>query len=153
MKIIEGDILKCEENILVHQVNHQGVMGAGLALQVRNSFNTAFIEYANICNNMSWEHIQREGAVLLSNCSVLGKEFYIANLFGQRYYGKYHLEPDYKAMSNGFRTIAMFANRNKLSVAIPYNIGCGFGKGNWAVVSKMIKDIFKEEIEFNIYKI
>ena len=41
IQIVNGDLLKAEETYLVHQVNCCGVMGKGLALQIRN-------KYANI---------------------------------------------------------------------------------------------------------
>ena len=36
MRIVDGDILDIEKGIIVHQVNCQGVMGAGLAKQIKS---------------------------------------------------------------------------------------------------------------------
>jgi len=154
MKIIWDDILNCTEHILVHQVNHQGVMGAGLALQIKNKFPIVFEKYKTVCNSLSWEQIQEAGAVdFVKYLEVDEAPFYVANLFGQRYYGKYQISPDYKAMKNGLNTISRFAIKNGLMVAIPYGLGCGLAGGDWNIVSKMTDDIFSDKVEYNIYRI
>ena len=154
MNIIKGNILNCEENILVHQVNHQGVMGAGLALQIKKAFPFAFDRYLDVCKTLSWNVIQEAGAVDFVGCkSANNSEFYIANMFGQRFYGNLHEKADYGAMETGLKTIFRFSFRNKFSVAIPYAIGCGLGKGDWGIVSKMIEDIFENKVEYKVYKL
>jgi len=154
MKIIYDDILNCDENILVHQVNYQGVMGAGLALQIKNRFPGVFYKYQEVCNHLSWQQIQDAGAVDFVQYDYLdGEPFYVANLFGQKYYGKSHKNPDYVAIATGLNTIRRFAVMCELSVAIPYGLGCGLGKGDWSIVSEMISDIFLDYVEYNIYKI
>lgn len=40
IKTIEGNILDAEEDIICHQVNCKGVMGAGLAKQSKSKANT-----------------------------------------------------------------------------------------------------------------
>ena len=44
MKIKHGDILSVANGIIVHQVNAQGVMGSGLAKQIREKYPMAFDE-------------------------------------------------------------------------------------------------------------
>ena len=152
MEIIYDDILNCDENILVHQVNYQGVMGAGLALQIKNRFPGVFYKYQEVCNHLSWQQIQDAGAVDFVQYDYLdGEPFYVANLFGQKHYGKSHKNPDYIAMRNGIKTISRFATIHNLSVAIPYGLGCGLGKGDWNIVSKMIEEIFPDDVLYTIY--
>ena len=38
-----GNLLEAQENIIVQQVNYQGVMGAGLAKQIKNKSSCYFI--------------------------------------------------------------------------------------------------------------
>lgn len=45
LKVIEGDILTVTHGIIAHQCNCRGVMGAGLALQVRNKYSKVYSEY------------------------------------------------------------------------------------------------------------
>ena len=48
--IINGNILNCSENIIVHQTNCLGVMGAGLALQLRKKYPIIFDKYKILCD-------------------------------------------------------------------------------------------------------
>lgn len=43
---IKGDLLKAEETFIAHQVNCKGVMGAGVAKQIKNKL-LAPIEFEN----------------------------------------------------------------------------------------------------------
>ncbi|WP_411668007.1 hypothetical protein [Bacillus subtilis] len=38
IKIIQGDLLEAKENIIAHQVNCKGVMGSGIALQIKKKY-------------------------------------------------------------------------------------------------------------------
>lgn len=37
IKIIQGDLLEAKENIIAHQVNCKGVMGSGVAKQIKQN--------------------------------------------------------------------------------------------------------------------
>ncbi len=142
-----GNLLDAEERVIVHQVNHQGVMGAGLAKQIKRVYPKCFELYKNICENNAWKEIQDFGGVIYYTSSN-GKT--IVNLFGQRYYGSLHFKADYEAMRNGFQTIAKRSIGS--TIAIPYGIGCGLGKGNWDIVYDMICEVFKDN-DVVIYKL
>lgn len=45
IKIVNGNILECTENIIVHQVNVQGIMGGGVARQLANQYINLEKEY------------------------------------------------------------------------------------------------------------
>lgn len=51
IKIVKGDILQASEDIIGHQVNCQGVMGAGLAKQIRNKYPHVYDEYRKLCSS------------------------------------------------------------------------------------------------------
>jgi len=38
MRVLKGDILTVKKGYVCHQVNIQGIMGAGLALQIKNKW-------------------------------------------------------------------------------------------------------------------
>lgn len=79
MKHVKGDILTTptqnEDTVICHQVNCCGVMGAGLAKQIRDKWPVVFDEYKKIC-----------GADKLGNSQTVqvAPQLYVANLFGQR---------------------------------------------------------------------
>lgn len=51
------NILDVTEGIIIHQVNCQNVMGAGVALQLSRKYPIVKQEYHNICNRYSDKHI------------------------------------------------------------------------------------------------
>lgn len=129
-----GNILDATENIICHQVNCQGVMGSGLAKQLRNRFPTLFSHYKNYVDT----HDKLLGDVDLAD---VGTDKYVANLFGQNFYGTDKVQTDYISLCHALEKTMMFAEHQKYSVAIPYKLGCGLAGGDWAIVMNMISDL------------
>ena len=151
MKIVIGDILtpnRSDDKILVcHQVNCKGVMGAGLANQVRKQFPKVFRRYKDKCSKAV---VSSELLGEVQYCTVLYcYNYVIANIFGQDGYGIDKQYTDYDALRKAFRSIATsFAD---YIVRIPYKMGCGLGGGDWAIVESIINEELIEKgvcIEF-----
>lgn len=141
IKIIEGNLLDAEENIIVHQVNTHGVMGSGIALQVKNKYPAAYEEYEELCYR---EEVRED---LLGHIQVVKVEDnkYVANLFGQLDYGYDEKRyTSYEALYSGLEKIKSVSQKNELSVAIPYKIGSDRGGADWRVVYAMIESIFND---------
>lgn len=141
IKIVEGDLLEAEEDVIVHQVNTRGVMGSGVALQVKKKHHVAYEEYVELC------HKEEDREDLLGHVQMVkvGDNKYIANLFGQLSYGydgKRHTS--YDALYSGLEKIKRVAQSNRLTVAIPYRIGSDRGGADWKVVYAMIESIFHD---------
>lgn len=140
MKTIIGDILTPNNTecvaIVCHQVNCKGVMGSGLALQIKNRFPDVYYNYRDKCDQIA-EGVGGLGDVQF--CSALSDAGYIvANIFGQYGYGRDKRYTDYDALRKAFNTIAKaFPN---FTIRIPYKLGCGLGGGDWSVVSKIIQE-------------
>ncbi|MFD1905034.1 Appr-1-p processing enzyme family protein [Paenibacillus rhizoplanae] len=78
---------------------------------------------------------------------------YTANLFGQLNYGRSKTRyTDYAALEKALATLKTEAKAKGLSVALPYNIGCGLANGEWSVVERIIGTVF-EDYEVTLYKI
>ena len=56
IKIVNGDLLKADLSIIVHQTNCLGIMGAGIAKSIKNKWNNVFIQYKNLCTNVIDKH-------------------------------------------------------------------------------------------------
>jgi len=112
IKIKQGNILKCNEKIIVHQVNVQGIMGGGVARQLALQYPRLEEEYSEHCKMYNNNYNLLKGQVF--KIMIQGK--YIMNMFSQ----KENFETDYKAMEIGLRDIKEFAINKKLSIAIPY---------------------------------
>lgn len=140
-KTIHGDILTPVKDagkemvIVCHQVNCKGVMGAGLAKQVKSKFLGVYDLYKEKCNAFGSENL---GTVQF--CSCLEEAGYIiANVFSQSGYGRTGLYTDYKALRKAFSSLREFDNT---VIRIPYKMGCGLGGGDW----KTVKQIICEEL-------
>lgn len=146
MEIIEGNIFDCKEDIIVHQTNCQGVMGHGIALQVKERYPEVFKGYYYYCKTNQPEEIL--GTSLICEADN-GK--YVANMFGQLNYGE-GLQTDYRKFRKALTEIHDFAKEQNLSVAIPYKIGCGLAHGDWNTVFDIICEVFSDNVPYNIYK-
>jgi O-acetyl-ADP-ribose deacetylase (regulator of RNase III) len=124
------DILTLTGHIICHQVNCQGVMGAGLARQIRAKYPKVYAPYRAYCATGN-----ALGTVLFVPVS---DNNIIANIFGQDKYGRDRQHTDYAALQTAFRRVAEVARERNLPIAIPYRIGCGLGGGDWATVHKII---------------
>ncbi|MDM5370440.1 macro domain-containing protein [Bacillus bombysepticus] len=146
IQIVEGNLLDATEDIIAHQVNCQGVMGSGLAKQIRVKYPQAYDEYFLFCNTIPLsERLGCYQIIWIEDFEA--KRFNIvANLFGQFNYGRQNiLYTDYEALEYCLSELKEYAKEDGLSIAIPYNLGCGLANGDWDnVVYPMIQEIFKD---------
>ena len=145
--MIDGNIFDCTENIIVHQTNCQGVMGSGIAKQVKERYPEVFNAYYHYCKTQELKDIF--GTALI--CQVSDYK-YIANVFGQNTFGQ-GLQTNYDMLKNALKEVHDFAKENNLSVAIPYKIGCGLGGGDWNTVYDIITEIFFDDVPYEIYRL
>ena len=140
IKHIKCNIFDSGADIILHQVNCQGVMGSGIAKQVREKFPNVYMHYKNLCDTYSYNR-----ASLLGNVqAILVGDKLIANLFAQEHYGyDGKCYTDYNALKKCLETVNRYVYRNEV-VAIPYLMGCHRGGGDWDTVYKMIEDIFTD---------
>ena len=134
--LLKGDILTAPSGIVVQGCNAQGVMGSGLALQIKTLFPDVFKEYKS----------KHESSGLLLGDVVIcppkpPRNIWIANAITQEFYGR---NPnvryvDYDAVRTSFSVIADLARRENLEVHYP-QIGAGLGNGDWGVLSKIIEE-------------
>lgn len=143
MRIVNGDIFQSDADVIVHQVNCQGVMGSGVARQVREKYPYVFQKYQELCSRYKAEHDEKG---LLGTAQIVKTDSnstkYIANLFAQEkfgYDGKCYT--NYDALR---QCLAFVSERFKhASIAIPYLMACHRGGGDWNKVSKIIEEEFE----------
>ncbi len=136
IKIKYENILNCTEDIIVHQVNVQGIMGGGIAWQLAMKYSELKEEYSNFCKYYNNAYKLLKGKVF--KIMLQGK--FIMNMFSQ----KENFDTDYEAMRIGLETIKKYAKDFNLSIAIPYGIGCGIANGDWKKVYKIIEEVFSD---------
>lgn len=144
IKIKQGNILNCTEDIIVHQVNVQGVMGGGLARQLADRYPRLEGKYNDFCKDYNYDYkwLQYEVFAYTDGNKV------IANMFSQ----KPDFVTDYKTMNRLLTKIRKWAESNNKTIAIPYGIGCGIATGEWEKVYKIIEKTFKN-YDVTLYKL
>lgn len=134
-----GDVLNVPTGIIVHGCNSYGAMGAGIALQIKNRFPTAYDVYRA-------EVVRRSPALLelgtITYAEVAPFKF-IVNAVTQASTGSGR-QISYDAIVECFEKVNQFAHeiadRNsgrKLDVFFPA-IGAGRGGGDWPIIEMII---------------
>lgn len=141
-KIIKvGDIFSVERGIIVHGCNAQGVMGSGIALQVKSRWPKCYEIYRDYCDG------EDDKAALLGSVvpyAVPNKELVIINAITQLNFGKDGKKyVSYSAVLEAFKTVAESAKFSQLPVHYPL-IGAGLGGGDWSIISEIIDFAFKD---------
>jgi len=136
---IYKDITSIKEGIIVHQVNCVGVMGAGIALMIRDRWPKVYTEYKK------W---YLSGDLKLGNIQLINVEpnLYVCNLAGQYDIGVYERKTNYNAVREGFKKLRNLSIFEEMSVFIPYKMGCRLGGGNWDIYSKIIEEEYPDAI-------
>lgn len=151
IKVVDGDLLKAKEDILGHQVNCQGVMGSGIALQVKQQHPKAFEVYNQLVDEA--KHAQSDRFLLGKALVVESNGKYIANLFGQYTYGSNGQFTLMNALQNSLVKLRQFAESHDLTVGLPFKIGSDRGGADWNEVLKLIETAFEGyEDKLTLYK-
>ena len=139
--VYHGDLITDSKvDVICHQTNCQGVMGAGIAKQIYGTYPRVFEQYQLFCSAK-----RASGSSPLGSCQLVftdeTKTRIVANLFGQEHYGRNKRQTDYVALQNALRLLAnnRFLRERKLSLGFPYLIGCALGGGDWNIVYQMIE--------------
>lgn len=162
IKFFNGDLLKSGCDIICHQVNEYGVMGAGIAKQIKEKYPKAFADYTKAIK----EKTSKGENLPLIALSKQPDGVVIANMFTQRD-GKTDIEILRKAVTLlVLQVFDLFTTKVKINemtgafferpfrVGIPYKYGCGIAKGDWESVLKIWKDVFGEleYIDLEVWK-
>ena len=136
IKHIKCDIFESGADIICHQVNCQGVMGSGIAKQVREKFPWVYATYKETCNSAKTLMGLAQGVYINETQKII-------NVFGQKNYGyDGKCYTDYNALRYAFENINRWYKGK--TIAIPYLMGCHRGGGDWNIVYKMIEEVFAD---------
>lgn len=156
VNFLKGDILtlKSPDNIIVHQVNCQGVMGAGLAKQIRANYPVVYQTYKDEIDRRKQARDRFssvDGYGMLGRIQVVHTDGpTIINLFAQNYYGRDKQYTDYTAFKSCLKTVnTLFKGK---TISIPWGIGCGLAGGDWDKILSLIKGCL-QDCTVNIYKL
>ena len=140
VKIIDGNLFDSKANIICHQCNCQGVMGSGVAAEVKRRYPEVFKEYQDFCKqrcgvalgNVLFVHLKNE------------KRQIIANLMAQDKYGRDKCYTDYDALRKCLSIVRDngrdIYSGEQYKVAFPYGMGSVRGGGDWNTVYQIIDE-------------
>lgn len=141
---VNGDLLNTSHKYICHQVNCKGVMGSGVAKQVRDKWPEVYDKYKHKCeisNNLL-------GTILSVQISPTQT---VINMFAQNDYGRNRRYTSYDAFWVCLGEILKITKPGD-TIAFPFGIGCGLGGANWEVICKMIEIALKDR-QVYIYSI
>ena len=140
IKHIKCDIFKSGADLICHQVNCQGVMGSGIAKQVREKYPWVYAHYKQLCKNFSHK---KEGLLGLVQGIYIDEKTKILNIYAQLNYGyENKCYTDYRALKIALMYVS--SHYHNKTIAIPYLIGCYRAGGDWNIVYKMIEEVFAD---------
>ena len=114
-------------------------MGSGLAKYIKEYLPEAYNEYKS--------HPLLKKKEILGHCQLIkSKNKIIANLFSQFSYGRDNniVYTNYSSLREALIKLKNYAKQNNLTVALPYNIGCGLANGDWNIVYFILKEVFSD---------
>lgn len=138
IKEISGDLLRQPVDIIAHQTNCVGAMGAGIARQIKDHLLTSqeYQKYVNKC--------RESGAALLGQTQLLeapdGR--IIANCFGENVPTGKGKDTDYDALMHSIAKVRNYAKLSGMTVGVPGLLGCGLAGGDWRIVRDMLYKLF-----------
>lgn len=158
MKItyLKGDALEPVgdgDKIIVHCVNCQGVMGAGIAASIRKKWPKVFNSYGKWCSSYNTKRIEMLGNIL--NVEV-APEITVCNLAGQFMCGDERIGDvfipavDYRAVHKGFAFLKTLVRDNdSLHMG---RICCGLAGGRWEHIEEILQNVFgNTNLEIFVY--
>lgn len=141
-----SNICNVTSGIILQGVNCQGVMGSGVAKQLRDKYPAIFNDYAVKCKRHSHNPAEILGhtQVFLPNKDDIS--FLIINCFTQLFYGRDGKKyASYDALDTCLRSVKTLTSAGNHVVHIPYLIGAGLGGLSEQIVLAMIDTILATE--------
>lgn len=134
---LQGNILDVKEGFIVHGCNAQGVMGSGMAKQIKEKWPKVFDEYVDAL----WA--LRDPIGTYTKRKVDDKLF-VVNMITQDQYGRDGKRyVNYAAIAVGFRALFDEINHKQSWTGMPVHfplIGAGLGGGDWNIIEQIIQD-------------
>lgn len=146
---IKGNLLEADVQYICHQVNCQGVMGSGIAKQIRDRWPIVYDKYQEIYMS----HLMKGGVYLQGHSQIvpIDDNKKVINMFAQLFYGydgkRYTSYDAFWACLGEIKEKVPKGSK----IGFPVRIGCGLGGANWSIIRTMIEEVLGQEYEVYIY--
>lgn len=153
IKYVKGDVIKAfkagDINIFAHGVNCQGVMGSGIAKQVRRELPELYQVYIDLVD------VKDLGDISLHQYK---NDQWAYNLYSQKFYGTDKRHLNYGALNKALLHMRWqilnegYYPLSQLTVGLP-KIGAGLGGGNWNVIEELIESSLEDFKDVFVYEL
>lgn len=135
MNNVTGNLLHATSGIIVHGCNAQGVMGSGVAKDMKETYPEAFLAYRKAyeekglrVGDIIWVKVKNDPLLM------------VANAITQEFYGRdtNRVYVSYPAIEEAFNAIGVAARKYSLDVHYP-KIGAGLANGDWSIIEAIIQ--------------
>ncbi len=149
LKVIKGDLLESDCDILIHQANCFGNMGAGIAKQIKKKYPRAY-------------EADRLFPTPIGSYERLGKysfyidsDYMVVNLYSQFKYSRNGNHTDYDAMYKALDSLCdTLQGTGDFKIGFPYLIGAGLAGGDPDTILSLLNKIAKKyDLTFYLYKL
>lgn len=154
IEYVQGNLvqafLKSEIDVLVHGCNCYCVMGAEIALQIKNTFPSA---YEKDCRTKLQYNNPKDKLGKISYDYILRKDGnlgLIINAYTQETYWDKKRKVSYEAISSSMKEVYKLCSDYNVKIGMPF-IGCGLGGANWKIVSNLINNVFEDRTIYVYY--
>lgn len=153
----KGNLLDSNCDYICHQVNCRGVMGSGIARQIRDRWPEVYRYY----RERYWDWFDDPNATEMDMLGAIDdiaiendtRDIHIVNMYAQSSYGFNHYRyTSYDAFEDCLYQIKRLVPVGKM-IGFPKGIGCGLGGGNWDVILKLIEEVLGDTHEVFIYEL
>lgn len=143
MNIIKGDLLQLADggtfDVIVHGCNCFNTMGAGIALQIKNKYPSAYEADTNT--------IKGDKDKLGTYTSAKVGDLTIVNAYTQYRPGLNDLKENYSAIHDVMKKIAVDFQGKR--IGLPF-IGAGLAGGDWNIIKDIIRANLEGMIDYTI---
>lgn len=143
--LYNSNILEVTSGVIVHGCNAQGVMGSGVAKQLRAKYPEIYGAYVKHLDSFKAKSSKPLGSV---SFVAVHSGLIVANAITQEFYGRDGKQyVSYEALHKAMLDVIDLAYGG--TVHVPYLIGAGLGGGNEQKVMKIFESLNYENICFH----
>ena len=137
--MFNADITTITKGVIMHQVNCQNVMGAGVAKALYTKYPQVKEKFHQLATQSDYNTPAKRFG--LAQPVIIDEQLVIINSFSQLYYGRKKgvVYTDHRALLTNLSKLDAYAKEHKLPAYVPARIGCGLAGGNWSIVEQYIK--------------
>jgi O-acetyl-ADP-ribose deacetylase (regulator of RNase III) len=157
MKIIEGDILKADVELICQQVDCECNMVSSIGKRIKKKFPVVYKKYMDMFKLYDRDNLL--GKYQIIDIQTSKNPLYCVNMFTQKECGSDECFTNHDIFQSTFNDLCNIVSNNDIfiekTIAIPYKLGYYMGDENWNEVSNIIDAINDKynNIDIIVYKL